>query len=113
VSGRARMPTTCRAFRSGHCTHPIAPLRIHTGTPRHPVSDVAVSQDGWITFTDLDGQRHRWWHHDAARVIAAVQNGSACVRIGHSMFLAAQSPSDPAAWGLVRLRGRAHRLRRG
>jgi hypothetical protein len=91
------MPTPCRAFRSGHCTHPSAPLRVHTGTPRTTISDVGVSEDGSITFTDVERQRHRW-HHDAARMIAALRNGSMFVRIGDSMFLAAHSASDLTAW---------------
>jgi YD repeat-containing protein len=57
-----------------------------------------VSLDGWITFTDPEGQRHRWWHHDAGRMIAAARTGSTFVRIGNSMFLTAPSPSDPTGW---------------
>jgi hypothetical protein len=50
------------------------------------------------SFTDVDRQRHRGWHHDAARMIAASRNGSRFVRIGGSMFLAAHSAADPTAW---------------
>ena len=85
-----------RSERRSACA--CALLRVHTRTARHPVGDLAVSEDGWITFTDLDGQRHRWWHHDAGKVIAAARNGSPFVRIGTSMFLTALSPSDPMTW---------------
>ena len=106
----ARMPTPCRAFRSGHCTHPSAPLPAHTGTPRTPSATWKLSEDGWITFTDVERQRHRWWHHDTERMIPAARTGSPFVRIGNSMFLTAPQPIRSDGPGLVRLRRCTHRL---
>jgi hypothetical protein len=89
--------TPCQSYRPGHCTHWIPPLRIHAQAPRHPISQIVVS-DGWVTFTDHDGVQHRWWNHDRRRIAAHLKSRSHFVRIGESMFLAAASPLNPGSW---------------
>lgn len=94
----AHVHPKCCSYLPGHTTHYIAPLRAYARTQRDPITVINADADGWITFRDQESEELRWWHHDAARVIAIRESGVQFVRVRGSRFLVAQASKDGFAW---------------
>jgi hypothetical protein len=89
----------CCSYKPGHDTHWIAALRVYAHEPRDPITVVSADAEGWITFRDQESKEHRWWHHDAARVIALVRDKARFWEVRGSYFLVAQRyPENAFPW---------------